>query len=207
MIPTLCPAYLPNVRYFAWMLAQDKVFFVNNTHFQKQTYRNRTEICGSNGILKLTLPTVHSKEAHQKENEVRISDTIPWQKQHWRSICTAYRSSPYFEFYEDAIYPWYQKNFTSLYEFNTSLFEVLKGLIGIETPFLFSEKYNPHPQHLDVRSVLEVKKQSEVAAVTYTQVFEEKNGFIPNLSVLDLLFNVGPESLGLLKHCPLPKKV
>ena len=135
MIPTLCPAYLPNVRYFAWMLAQDKVFFVNNTHFQKQTYRNRTEICGSNGILKLTLPTVHSKEAHQKENEVRISDTIPWQKQHWRSICTAYRSSPYFEFYEQDLEPFYNNPSKLLFDFNLKI--LLQLLDLIECPISF----------------------------------------------------------------------
>ncbi|MDA0985413.1 MAG: WbqC family protein, partial [Bacteroidetes bacterium] len=135
MIPTLCPAYLPNVRYFAWMLAQDKVFFVNNTHFQKQTYRNRTEICGSNGILKLTLPTVHSKEAHQKENEVLISDTIPWQKQHWRSICTAYRSSPYFEFYEQDLEPFYNNPSQLLFDFNLKI--LLQLLDLIESPISF----------------------------------------------------------------------
>ncbi|MGB0255411.1 MAG: WbqC family protein [Flavobacteriaceae bacterium] len=201
-------AYGGSLTLWAYLAQAKNVVLEKHDHYQKQTQRNRQYIHGANGKLLLSIPIKHlGKEGHQHYKSVAIDNSFPWQAQHWKSLQTAYRSSPYFEFYEDAIYPLYQKNFTSLYEFNISLFEVLKRLIGIETPFLFSEKYNPHSQHLDVRSVLEVKKQSEVAAVAYTQVFEEKNGFISNLSVLDLLFNVGPESLGLLKNCTLPKKV
>ena len=192
MIPTLCPAYLPNVRYFAWMLAQDKVFFVNNTHFQKQTYLNRTEICGSNGILKLTLPTVHSKEAHQKENEVRISDTIPWQKQHWRSICTAYRSSPYFEFYEQDLEPFYNNPSQLLFDFNLKI--LLQLLDLIECPISFEIIAFDKKEHERLDFLLDAKSKTILPQAHYTQVFEQKNGFIPNLSILDVLFNLGPNT-------------
>jgi hypothetical protein len=201
-------AYGGSLTLWAYLTQAENVVLEKHDHYQKQTQRNRQYIHGANGKLLLSIPIKHlGKEGHQHYKSVAIDNSFPWQSQHWKSLQTAYRSSPYFEFYEDAIYPLYHKNFTCLYEFNTSLFEVLKRLIGVETPFLFSEKYNPNPQHLDVRSVLEVKKQSEVVAVAYTQVFEEKNGFITNLSIIDLLFNVGPQSLGLLKNCTLPKKV
>ena len=201
-------AYGGSLTLWAYLAQAENVVLEKHDHYQKQTQRNRQYIHGANGKLLLSIPIKHlGKEGHQHYKSVAIDNSFPWQSQHWKSLQTAYRSSPYFEFYEDAIYLLYHKHFACLYEFNTSLFEVLKRLIGVETPFLFSEKYDPNPQHLDVRSVLEVKKQSEVAAVTYTQVFEEKNGFIPNLSIIDLLFNVGPQSLGLLENCTLPKKV
>lgn len=201
-------AYGGSLTLWAYLAQAENIVLEKHDHYQKQTQRNRQYIHGANGKLLLSIPIKHlGKEGHQHYKSVAIDNSFPWQSQHWKSLQTAYRSSPYFEFYEDAIYLLYHKHFASLYEFNTSLFEVLKRLIGIDTPFLFSEKYDPNPQHPDVRSVLEVKKQSEVAAVTYTQVFEEKNGFIPNLSIIDLLFNVGPQSLGLLKNCTLPKKV
>lgn len=201
-------AYGGSLTLWAYLAQAKNVVFEKHDHYQKQTQRNRQYIHGANGKLLLSIPIKHlGKKGHQYYKDVAIDNSFPWQAQHWKSLQTTYRSSPYFEFYEDAIYPLYQKKFASLYEFNTSLFEVLKRLIGIETSFSFSEKYDLNSEHLDVRSVLEVKKQSEVAAVTYTQVFENKNGFIPNLSILDLLFNVGPQSLGLLKNCTLPKKV
>lgn len=201
-------AYGGSLTLWAYLAQAKNVVLEKHDHYQKQTQRNRQYIHGANGKLLLSIPIKHlGKEGHQHYKDVAIDNSFPWQAQHLKSLQTAYRSSPYFEFYEDAIYPLYQKKFTCLYEFNTSLFEVLKRLIGIEFSVRFSEKYEPNPHGLDIRNVLEIKKQSEVAAVTYTQVFENKNGFIPNLSILDLLFNVGPQSLGLLKNCTLPKKV
>jgi len=201
-------AYGGSLTLWAYLTQVKNVVLEKHDHYQKQTQRNRQYIHGANGKLLLSIPIKHlGKEGHQYYKDVAIDNSFRWQAQHWKSLQTAYRSSPYFEFYEDAIYPLYQKNFTSLYEFNTNLFDILKRLIGLEFDVRFSEKYEPNPHGLDIRNVLEVKKQSEVAAVTYTQVFENKNGFISNLSILDLLFSVGPQSLGLLKNCTLPKKV
>ena len=136
MTPVVCPAYLPNIIYCSWLLVQNKVFFGEDTHFQKQTFRNRTEICGPNGRLKLTIPIVHSKsEKHQKENEVLIANTTDWQKHHWKSICTAYRSSPFFEFYEADLAHFYEKKATHLMDFNLALIQ--KTMELIETPFSF----------------------------------------------------------------------
>ena len=197
MIPTVCPAYLPNVRYFAWMFAQDSINFVCDTHFQKQTYRNRTEIYGSNGKLKLTIPIIHTKSAHQKENEVLISNATLWQKQHWKSISTAYRSSPYFEYYEKDLEHFFITTETHLFEFNLKI--ILQLLKLIEYPLNYKIVSYDNDKHKRLDILLNAKTKSIPIQEKYTQVFEQKNGFLPNLSILDLLFNLGPNTSSYLK--------
>ena len=122
MIPVVCPAYLPNVFYCSWILTQIKVFFITDSYYQKQTIRNRSEIYGANGKLNITIPLEHTKkQIQQKDIEVRIANEILWQKQHWKSICLAYRSSPYFEFYERDLAPFYEKKITHLMHFNLEI--------------------------------------------------------------------------------------
>lgn len=201
-------AYGGSLTLWAYLAQASVVVIEQHDHYQKQTQRNRQYIHGANGKLVLTIPIKHlGVEGRQHYKNVVIDNSFPWQTQHWKSLQTAYRSSPYFEFYEDAISPLYQKRFERLYSFNEALYEVLKELIGIENKIQFTKEYEKTSQALDIRHVLEVKKQVEEAVITYTQVFEDKNGFITNLSVLDLLFNTGPQSLLLLKNSVLPKKV
>ncbi|MDA9852300.1 WbqC family protein, partial [Flavobacteriaceae bacterium] len=101
MIPIVCPAYLPNVQYCNWILQQQQIHFTGSTTYQKQTFRNRSEIYGANGKLKLTVPIRHTHGIQKSlDQEVSIAYDTDWQKQHWKSICAAYRSAPYFEFYE-----------------------------------------------------------------------------------------------------------
>ena len=198
MTPVVCPAYLPNIIYCSWLLVQNKVFFGEDTHFQKQTFRNRTEICGPNGRLKLTIPIVHSKsEKHQKENEVLIANTTDWQKHHWKSICTAYRSSPFFEFYEADLAHFYEKKATHLMDFNLALIQ--KTMELIETPFLFEIVGWDEKKYQRMDFLINAKKMSNDKLGYYTQVFENKNGFLGNLSILDVLFNLGPETPSYLK--------
>ncbi|MDG2386490.1 MAG: WbqC family protein [Flavobacteriaceae bacterium] len=198
MTPVVCPAYLPNIIYCSWLLVQNKVFFGEDTHFQKQTFRNRTEICGPNGRLKLTIPIVHSKsEKHQKENEVLIANTTDWQKHHWKSICTAYRSSPFFEFYEADLAHFYEKKATHLMDFNLALIQ--KTMELIETPFSFEIVGWDEKKYQRMDFLINAKKMSNDKLGHYTQVFENKNGFLGNLSILDVLFNLGPETPSYLK--------
>ena len=198
MTPVVCPAYLPNIVYCSWLLVQNKVFFGEDTHFQKQTFRNRTEICGPNGRLKLTIPIVHSKsEKHQKENEVLIANTTDWQKHHWKSICTAYRSSPFFEFYEADLAHFYEKKATHLMDFNLALIQ--KTMELIETPFSFEIVGWDEKKYQRMDFLINAKKMSNDKLGHYTQVFENKNGFLGNLSILDVLFNLGPETPSYLK--------
>ncbi len=190
MIAGVCPAYLPNIHYMAWVVAQKKIAFVTHNHYQKQTFRNRTEIFGANGKLKLTVPIIHNKsQIRQIDDQVAIHYENGWQKNHWKSLEAAYRSSPFFEFYEDEFYPFYHQRIEKLMDFNISLIQKIMTLIGAEVETQKKEK------GIDEISNLIIAKQDTVREnPRYHQVFESKHGFIHNLSVLDLLFNLGPQS-------------
>ncbi|MEK9566595.1 MAG: WbqC family protein [Flavobacteriaceae bacterium] len=199
MTAVLCPAYLPNITYCSWMVAQQELYFVQDTHFQKQTYRNRTELHGANGKLKLTIPIVHAKNTlHQKEADVQIANTTAWQKLHWKSICSAYRSSPYFEFYEADLAPFYSTKATLLMEFNLTLIKKIMELI--EFPLSYTRVDYDKDIHERMDILVDAKKKIALEVTPYNQVFENKNGFITNLSILDLLFNLGPNTLSYLEN-------
>jgi len=200
MTTVVCPAYLPNIHYCSWIIAQKQPYFVRDTHFQKQTYRNRAEIYGANGKLKLTLPIVHNKsKSHQKEEEVQIAKTTAWQKQHWKSICSAYRSSPYFEFYEADLISFYKEEVTHLMQFNLDLLNKIMELIEFSMSYKIVEWKKDTHRRMD--DLVNAKKSVQINFEPYRQVFEEKNGFIPNLSIIDLLFNLGPDTLNYIqKH-------
>lgn len=201
-------AYGGSVTLWAYMAQATHVILETHDHYQKQTQRNRLYIHGANGKLMLSVPVKHlGKEGHQHYKDVEIDNSFLWQGQHWKSLEAAYRSSPYFEFYEDEISLLYQEYYTHLYAFNNANFQVLQNLIGLSFEVSFTQFYEKKVAFQDIRPLQEVKKNKAIAEVVYTQVFESKNGFLPNLSVLDLLFNQGPESLQLLKNCALPKNV
>ena len=194
----ICPAYLPNVPYFAWLCSQELVNFVTDTHYQKQTFRNRTQIYGANGKLNLTIPISHGEKEKIKENAVIISYEMNWQNNHWKSICSAYKSSPYFEFYEHDLALSFNEKTTTLFDYNIRLIE--KIMLLMEHHFIFQKvAWNPKNQkRLDL--FLEAKNPQLLEQEFYTQVFMEKTGFLPNLSVLDVLFNLGPNCANYLKN-------
>ena len=134
MQAVICPAYLPNVPYFAWLCSQELVNFVTDTHYQKQTFRNRTPICGANGKLNLTIPISHTEKEKIQENAVIISYEMNWQNNHWKSICSAYKSSPYFEFYEHDLALFFNKKTTTLFDFNIHLIEKVMDLDNLLDP-------------------------------------------------------------------------
>ena len=148
----------------------------------------------------LSIPVKHlGVIGRQYYHTVEIENSFAWQKQHWKSIQSAYRSSPYFEFYEDDLAILYKTDFSSLYTFNKAYFELLLKLLGWEPTIQYTESYENTPAARDIRTQIEQKKSTHDVALRYTQVFEDKNGFIPNLSIIDLLFNEGPNALTLLK--------
>ena len=118
---------------------------------------------------------------------------------HWKSIQSAYRSSPYFEFYEDDLAVFYNTSFSSLYAFNKAYFEILLKLVGWKPRLVYTQSYEASIAATDIRAQIEQKNNTADVGLKYTQVFEEKNGFIRNLSIIDLLFNEGPNTLTLLK--------
>ena len=198
MQAVICPAYLPNVPYFAWLCSQELVNFVTDTHYQKQTFRNRTPICGANGKLNLTIPISHSEKEKIQENAVIICYEMNWQNNHWKSICSAYKSSPYFEFYEHDLALSFNEKTTTLFDYNIRLIE--KIMLLMEHHFIFQKvAWNPK-KHKRLDLFLEAKNPPLLEQEVYTQVFMKKTGFLPNLSVLDVLFNLGPNCANYLKN-------
>ena len=147
----------------------------------------------------LSIPVKHlGVIGRQYYHTVEIENSFAWQKQHWKSIQSAYRSSPYFEFYEDDLAILYKTDFSSLYTFNKAYFELLLKLLSWEPTIQYTESYEATPAARDIRAQIEKKNSTPDVALRYTQVFEDKNGFIHNLSIIDLLFNEGPNALILL---------
>ncbi len=203
----LSTAYLAPISYYAKLLAYDKVYIEQFDHYIKQTYRNRCTIASTNGEIALTIPTIKPDNSKCPVKDIRISDHGNWRHLHWNAITSAYNSSPFFEYYEDDFRPFYEKEFKFLVDFNEELRQLVCNLIDIQPSVAYTTEYKTDftPSEHDFREIIHPKKDfNEVdksfKLVPYYQVFKEKNGFLPNLSIIDLLFNMGPESLLVLEQ-------
>lgn len=193
--------YFPCIAYFALLLKHPKVVLDFGEHYLKQSYRNRCKIYSSNGVLPLSIPVL--KQSKTAVKDVVLDQRTGWRKLHWKSICAAYNSSPFFEFYLDDLKAVFFKDYTSLAQLNTALLEHLCKEIDVQVALKTSHEYLiPSDQVYDYRQILDAKKPYPGAEnyPRYIQIFEEKNGFIQNLSILDLLFHEGPETLNYLKR-------
>lgn len=201
----LIPAYFPTIVQTAAMVQAKSVFLEYADNYQKQTYRNRLYIATANGRLGLNIPIKHSKNGknHQKTAEVHLENNFPWQRQHWRSLQIAYRTSPFFEFYEDELYPVYHTQFDKLSTFNEACLDILQDVLQTEFSINFTTEYMAKPNQKDLRHLIDAKKNIAPELPQYNQVFQEKTGFIPNLTILDLLFNEGPNALNYLQQLKL----
>lgn len=194
------PTYFPNIAHFASILKADTVHFEVCDNYQKQSYRNRTEIYGPNGKLTLTVPVSYTQKNRQLYKDVQIANETNWQQQHLKSLQAAYSMSPFFEYYIDDFMPLFEKPFHYILDFNLNCFEVLKGSLQLNLSPVLTEKFEKTPvgeidlRHLVNRNYVVNKSKS------YTQVFTQKHGFISNLSILDLLFNEGPNTELYLKN-------
>jgi len=199
----LSTAYLPPIQYFSKLKKYKEVSIEYHEHFPKQTYRSRCHIYGANGILKLSVPIIHSGE-RTSIKDINISYSDNWQKLHWKSIESAYRCSPYFEFYEREFAPFYSdKKFETLIDLNNGLTQLILRLLKIDarvTPT--NEYFKEITDGIDLRNVISPKvpfnTDRDFVSQQYIQVFGNKHGFIPNLSVVDLLFNEGPYAINFL---------
>lgn len=193
--------YLPPVSYFSALQAHDFEFVIeSHEHFPKQTYRNRTRISSPNGSLDLYIPVVKGAKVHTVVKDVKISYDAKWQRLHWLSMQNSYRNSAYFEYYEDELAPFYHQRFDYLFDYNLELFEWVLKKLKKTTPITFTEEYvkDTSPQE-DFRDKLNFKNPAVVfPAKPYFQVFEDRNGFLSNLSIVDLLFSQGPQAKSFL---------
>jgi hypothetical protein len=199
----LYPTYFPSLSHFAAMAQAESITFETEDNFQKQTNRNRMYIYSPNGRQLLNIPVKHSSGAHQKTKDVKLETAFDWQKQHFKSLEAAYRSSPYFEFFEDQIVPVFEKKHNFLIDLNFETIEVVcKCLRTSFTGNRTTEYFHSVDDVTDFR-ILANGKMDSSNFHEYTQVFGDKHGFINNLSILDLLFNEGKHALEYLKRQPL----
>jgi len=203
----LTTAYLPPVQFFTKLYTYDKIYIECFEHYVKQTYRNRCVILAANGPLSLTVPIVKPENIKCPIKEIRISDHGNWRHLHWNAISSAYMNSPYFEYYEDDFRPFYEKKFEFLVDYNEELIRLICKEIDL---FVSLNNTNEYKQQyslyeMDARESIHLKKgfqdDKNFSPKSYYQVFADRFGFIPNLSIIDLLFNMGPESLLVLRDC------
>ncbi|UJH67889.1 WbqC family protein [Allomuricauda sp. SCSIO 65647] len=198
----LHPTYFPNIATFA-VMAQKDVIWETSDNYQKQTYRNRCHICTDQGRQMLNIPIKHvgGNQGRQRYREVCLDNSYPWQKLHFKTLQTAYRSSPFFEFYEDLLAPLFEERFDFLLDFNLRAIETICSLLAMDFPSQKKETYEVEPsQEIDGRFLVIAKRTFDVQQRPYGQVFEDRNGFVPNCSILDLLFNEGTNSLNYLRQ-------
>lgn len=196
------PSYFPNILTFSYIMHHPICWEVND-NYQKQTFRNRTYISNDRGKHILSIPIIHvgRTNGRQKYKDVLIDNSYPWQRQHWRTLETAYRTSPFFEFYEDEIRPLYNQRYENLLDYNLKTIETIFDCLQIEIPKTKSLVFETTPQYKeDFRFLINAKFNPQLNIEPYTQVFGDRHGFIPNLSILDLLFNLGPNSIDYLNH-------
>jgi len=195
----LHPTYFPSISQFASMVQADSITFEMEDNFQKQTNRNRMYIYSPNGVQLLNIPVKHSKERHQKTKDIRIEDAFDWQKQHFKSLEAAYRTSPFFEYFEDDLAPIFQKKHTFLMDLNFEAMEIVSNCLGFSFSYKKTTEYfHEATDFSDFRALANGKKDT-YQFDPYTQVFEEKHGYLNNLSILDLLFNEGRYAMDYLK--------
>jgi len=194
----LSTAYLAPVEYYSKIAKTETVFIENYDFYQKQTYRNRCCIAAANGTMVLTIPVEKISSEKLVIRDVRISDHDDWQNHHWRSIESAYNSTPFFEYYKDELMPFYEKKWPFLFDFNQEIQKKVLELLGIETLIQLTKEYtgNLDESFLDLREAIHPKKENQRGTCkSYYQVFDQRYGFQPNLSIIDLLFNMGNESI------------
>ena len=196
------PLYLAAVPLYARLYASESMVIDDVAPFVKQTFRNRAVIATENGTQALTIPIVHDG-GKLAMRDVRISEHGNWRHQHWNAIVSAYRKSPFFDYYADDFAHFYEERDGFLMDFNLRLHGVVSELLGLErkVEFLSDEVWDVTGT-VDLRRIAEPKALQTVEGVVmrpYYQVFAQRNGFVPSLSILDLLFNMGPEGLLVLR--------
>ena len=193
------PNYFPNIQQFTQILKAEKILFEVSDNYQKQTYRNRTYIYGANGKLGLFIPVIHTHKNRELYKNVKISYESDWMGLHLKSLQSAYRSSPYFEYFEDDFIKLYSEKEIFLSEFNIKCIDLITELLDVNLNHEKSKSYNENYSGVnDLRDLSVARKEKEYATPKYIQVFESKHGYLPNLSILDILFSEGNNTTSLI---------
>jgi hypothetical protein len=200
-------AYLPPVSWMAVALQSGNITLEVQETYPKQTFRNRCTIATASGPLRLTIPVNRINANHTKTRDIHIDNSKNWQLMHWRSIITAYNKSPYFLFYRDLFEPIFSSKYELLVDFNRELLNIISKALKIKTiETLYTNEYKTVPDLIDLRNCFHPKyplRDITCVLPRYMQVFEEFHGYLPDLSIIDLLFNLGPEALPYLESIEL----
>ncbi|MCD8412042.1 WbqC family protein [Tenacibaculum finnmarkense] len=195
------PTYFAPISQYAAIYNADSVVFELEDNYQKQTYRNRCAIYAANGKLSLNIPVKHLlTESRKKSKDTLVENDIPWQQQHFKSLQSAYKSSPFFEFFEDDIAAIFHKKYRYLQDVNIDTHLFIADALQIDDSFTKTVDYQVTPNIPDYRNLAIAKKGIEIEMEHYIQIFDDKHGFMPNLSILDLLFMEGPNASTFLEN-------
>lgn len=200
-------AYLAPISYYTAMAHCDVAYIEQWENYRKQSYRNRCVIASPQGKLALTVPIIKPHEDHRLIRDIKISEHGKWQHLHWNALVSAYNNSPFFLYYEDELAPFYEKKHTFLFDFNMELCKIMCENIGIEPTLELTDSYVPANDDAVINDLREsispkiegLNQLKGYQEIPYYQVYQEQLGFLPNLSIIDLLFNMGPEGLLILK--------
>ena len=200
----LSTTYFGPVQWYQKLYRHEEAEIEQWESFQKQTYRNRCLIATTQGVQALTVPVERKEESgKRKENtikDMRISDHGNWRHLHWNALMSAYGESPFFEYYQDDIRPFFEKRWDYLFDFNEAIREKMCELLDIQPKISFSLEFKVYSleKEKDFREAIRPKHplpDPDFEPKPYYQVYQQKHGFLPNLSILDLLFNMGPEGI------------
>lgn len=201
----LSTACFAPIQYMVKLLQYEQIFIEQHENFTKQTYRNRYIILGANGPLTLVVPVVKGRGRKIKIRDLQISYDTDWQRNHWRTIFSSYNSSPFFEYYQDDLYPFFHKPWKYLFDYNMDALTTLLELMELDIIIHLTSGFESVPaKTLNVRDAITPKNDKstpdyQFLPEPYTQVFSSRSGFKPNLSILDLLCNEGPNSANILQ--------
>jgi hypothetical protein len=200
----LSSAYWAPIQYYTKIYRFNQIRIERYETYPKQTYRNRCQLYGPNGIQALQVPVKKGSFHKTLIRDLTIDYETPWQKNHLKTIESAYSSSPFFEFYIDDIAPFYAKKYKFLIDLNHEILSTTLAWFEIEKQINFTDEFCIVTDGPDFRNTIHPKKSKQVADAgfmqePYLQGFEQRHGFIPNLSILDLVFNTGPEAYIIIK--------
>jgi hypothetical protein len=193
------PTYFSPISQYSAIIKSDDIVFEMDDNFQKQSYRNRCYIYNSSGKQLLTIPVKHQNtENRKKTKDTLVENNFDWQDQHFKSLKIAYRTSPFFEFFEDDLAPIFEKKYKYLQDLNIDTFLFIDDALQLESKFTKTIEYEVENNDIDFRILADRKHKPNKVVDRYIQMFDDKHGFIPNLSILDLLFMEGPNTISFL---------
>lgn len=206
----LVTSYWPNLHYFFYVLNASIIHIEQFDNYSKQSYRNRTQILSANGVLNLSIP-IKKNKSEKVVNAIEISYKEDWQKNHWRAITSAYKNSPYFDFFEEDLRVFYSNKYNLLIDYNTDQLKFIVKVLKQKKNIQLTKQYESNPDSvIDLRTIIHPKQSylsdklvANKLDQSYYQTFENKISFTPNLSILDLLFNKGLQTIDYLKSIDL----